>query len=92
MLNSVLDVYTDNVHDLPPGDAKLISRVFVGTFWEESILNIQKVYIDVYKITDGFILVCDWDWTCVKVNTSEQAQEVIEKLQDTWLAMAAAFL
>lgn len=72
-------------------EGQLISRVRVGKFMEEQISRERPVYIDIYKLADGFILWNEWDFSSNYTDTPEQVQEIIEEMQDRWLELSDHF-
>jgi hypothetical protein len=72
-------------------NGQLISRVLVGRFIEEDISNERRVFIEVYKVSDGYVLWNDWEFVSVDADTPERVQEIIEEMQDTWIELAYDF-
>jgi hypothetical protein len=71
-------------------DGRLISRVPVGKFIEEQIHNERSIFIEVYKLSDGFLLWNEWEFMSVDAKTPDEAQQIIEEMQDTWNDLATA--
>jgi hypothetical protein len=72
-------------------EGQLISRVPVGKFREEEVGNERSVFIEVYKVSDGYVLRNEWEFITVNARTPEQVQQIIEDMQDIWLVLAAQF-
>jgi hypothetical protein len=73
-------------------DGRLISRVRVGKFFEGPFCQHRNVYLDVYKVANGFTLWNEWEFISVDASTPEQAQQIIEGFQDGWIALASLFV
>jgi hypothetical protein len=72
-------------------EGRLIARVPVGKFVEEQINNERRIFIEVYKLSDGFLLWNEWEFTLEYAATAEEAQQLIEQIQDSWIVLAGNF-
>lgn len=73
-------------------EGRLIGRVPVGKFIEEEINNERRIFIEVYKLPDGYRLWHEWDFVSQYAATPQQAQDIIEQMQDTWIELAGEFM